>query len=230
MTYPIAADPHFEQWRRMGEPGRTPFIVFLRRVGSGWVLNSYHFGVHDQAELADRGLAMLEGRTARIDGDNVPPRRDRHQKMPLSASELVSRVGLMFARIAGRELPVETLDLGDGEIVYRSRIPLNGRWLYGRAATRAPVCEVCHAVHFLYVFDGDGVVMDFQPVHVTKYGNEEWSAEDVDYFTQRLSGRHLQNLDFDPGIDTVTAATMTSALIYDEVRRTQALLEKLLEH
>ena len=227
ITYPVAADPEFDQWRRMGDPGRTPFTVFLRREDDGWVLNSYHFGVHGQDQLAEYGQTMLAGREAPSDGIDVPPRAARHEKVTISSEALEALVGVVFERIAGRRLPVETLDMGVSGIVYRTRFPLSGRRIYARAATRDPVCEVCHSVHFLYVFDENGTVLGFEPIQLTKSGNAYWNDVDIEYFTSRLKGRRLHDLDFDPEVDTVTSATMTSALIYDEVRRTRTLLEEL---
>ncbi|MDF1554122.1 MAG: redoxin domain-containing protein [Deferrisomatales bacterium] len=227
MTYPIAADPEFEQWRRLGEPGRTPFTVFLRREGDGWVLNSYHFGIQGRDRLAENAAAMLAGREAPVDGLDVPPSADRDEEMPISPEALESLAEVLFERVGGRKLPVEALDMGVHGIVYRTRIPLSGRRLYARAATRAPVCEVCHAVEFMFVFDDVGVVLTFEPIQVTKYGNAFWNEEDLEHFTNRLRGRRIDDLKFDSEVDTVTSATMTSALIYDEVRRTRALLERL---
>ena len=117
--------------------------------------------------------------------------------------------------------------MGAYGIVYRARIPLSGRRIYARAATRAPVCVVCHAVEFMYVFDETGVILVFEPIQVTKYGNAYWDEDDLAHFTSRLEGRRLTELKFDSEVDTVTSATMTSALIYDEVRRSRALLQEL---
>jgi hypothetical protein len=227
LSYPIAADPEFEQWRRLGEPGRTPFTVFLYRRGEEWVLNSYHFGIHDRERLAKHGQAMLEGREEPVDGLDTPPVADRDEGMPISAEALKSLAAVLFERVAGRRLPVETLDMGAYGTVYTTRLPLSGSRLYARAATRAPVCEVCHAVQFLYAFDEAGVVLGFEPLQVTKYGNAYWDEEDIAYFSSRIEGRRISELRFDSQVDTVTSATMTSALIYDEVRRTGDLLKAL---
>lgn len=227
LTYPIAADAEFEQWRRLGEPGRTPFIVFLRREPEGWVLNSFHFGIHERESLAEQARGLRDPRVARGAADVVSPLRDAHEAMPFSADELRTLAGDALGRVAGRELQVEEVDLGKRGVVYQTRLPLSGRRLYARAVTRAPVCEVCHAVHFLFVFDDTGQVLGFEPVHVTKYGNVVWSPEEVETFARHLQGRRLQGLAFDPEVDAVTSATMTSALIYDEVRRTAVLLEEL---
>jgi hypothetical protein len=89
------------------------------------------------------------------------------------------------------------------------------------------VCDLCHRIRFLFAFDDEGVARAFEPVYLTKFGNELWSAEDGAKFSSRLAGRKMDEIAFSPEVDAVTSATMSSALIYDEVRRTAARLREL---
>jgi hypothetical protein len=122
---------------------------------------------------------------------------------------------------------VEPVELPGGERVYRALgaagVPLR---LYARLATRAPLCDLCHRIRFLFAFDDDAVARAFEPLYLTKFGNELWSAEDTAKFNSRLAGRRMDELGFDAEVDAVTSATMSSALIYDELRRIAARLRE----
>jgi hypothetical protein len=121
---------------------------------------------------------------------------------------------------------VREVPLSAGGRVYRAvveGVPLD---LFARLATRTPLCDLCHPIRFLFAFDDDGNLKAFEPLYVTKLGNEPWSQEDRSKFTSRLAAKRMFEVDFDPDVDAVTSATMSSALIYDEVRRTAAQLKE----
>ncbi len=83
-------------------------------------------------------------------------------------------------------------------------------------------------MHFFYVFDGRGQIVGFHPLHLTKYGNVEWNEEEVAYFRSHVVGRRLAGVwDFDAGVDAVTSATMTSAIIFDDLSQGLQLLQEL---
>jgi hypothetical protein len=227
LTFPITADPEFDQWRRLGDPGRTPFTMFLRKQDGQWLLSSSHFGVQLEAEFLAHTRAALGG----IAGPRhprqveVPPARPF--QMPLDAAGIRAAAERLLGRAAGGAVSLELLALPEGTRLYRAVREGRPMDLYARLATREPVCEVCHAVHFLFAFDSKGRLLGFEPVHVTKYGNEEWDEDDNRFFEGRLAGRAMAGLRFDPEMDAVTMATMSSALIFDEVRRSADLVRLL---
>jgi hypothetical protein len=93
---------------------------------------------------------------------------------------------------------------------------------FAKLVSRNPVCDVCHAAHFVLIFDHNGVVADFIPLHITKYGNRDWTAEEIKKTRDRLIGKSvLQPLSFDPHADAVSGATMSSALVFNSVERTE---------
>ncbi|MDW7710061.1 MAG: TlpA disulfide reductase family protein [Deferrisomatales bacterium] len=227
LTFAIAADPQFDQWQRLGDPGRTPFTMVLSRQEGEWVLSSSHFGVQLETEFLAHTRAALQG--------GVRPRHPRELEvapakafeMPLDAAGFREAAQRLLARAVGRPVTLDLMTLQDGTRLYRAAA--GGRRLdaYARLASREPVCEVCHAVHFLFAFDSRGRLLGFEPVHVTKYGNEEWDEDDNRFFEGRLKGRTMAGMRFDPDVDAVTMATMTSALIFDEVRRSADLVRLL---
>lgn len=229
LTYPITADPQFDQWRRVGGAGRTPFTVFLVRRDGRWLLARYSFGVQQSRELLAHGLALLANpETALAQNDPGIPLSDPTLVLPVDALGVRERARQLFRRATGEtEVDAVELELGNGVRVYQAAS--GGRRLpaFAKLASRPPVCEVCEAVHFLFAFDRSGKILGFEPIHVTKYGNEPWSPEDNRFFEGRLRGRTLKDLSFDPEVDAVAMATMSSALIFDEIRRTLPLLERL---
>lgn len=229
LTYPITADPQFDQWRRVGGAGRTPFTVFLVRRDGRWLLARYSFGVQESQALLGHGLALLANpETALAQNDPGIPLSDPTLILPVDALGVRERARRLFRRATGEpEADAVELDLGNGARVYQAvsggrRLPV-----FAKLASRPPVCEVCEAVHFLFAFDRSGKILGFEPIHVTKYGNEPWSDRDNRFFEGRLKGRAMDGLPFDPEVDAVAMATMSSALIFDEIRRTLPLLEHL---
>ncbi len=228
LSYPVTADTFFERLLELGDPGGTPFTVFLLRREGRWVLADFHLGFQGDAELMARSRALVEGRAEVVADTAEDGDRDHHPPLGLSEVEQAQRARQFLSRVAGEDVRVVTVVLPNQGRVYQT-LAADGSpgGLFARIASRDPVCDVCHAVHFLFAFDAAGQVRGFEPIHVTKYGNELWSAEDVARLDGRLRNRLMAELAFDVEVDAVTSATMSSALIFDEVRRTAARLPRL---
>ena len=229
LTYPITADPRFDQWRRIGDPGRTPFTVFLVRRGGKWIMARYSFGIQWKSELLRHALALLDfsGTLASPDAEVLTP-VDSPLVLPLEARAVREKAELLLRRAGNDEnIQIRAITLRNGTKLfqgYKDGVPLP---LFARVASRRPVCEVCEAVHFLFAFDDRGRILGFEPIHVTKFGNEEWTRTDGKFLESRLKGRRMNDLPFDPEVDAVSKATMSSALIFDEIRRTVEILKLL---
>jgi thiol-disulfide isomerase/thioredoxin len=227
LTYPIAADPQFDQWRRLGDPGRTPFSLFLRKKDGLWTLVNSYFGVQLESEFRAHTRFALSGESVPYHPRAGEAPEEPHFALPLEAPGIQEAAVRLLSRAAGAQVTVQVLALAQGTSVYRAFRQGKPLDLYARLASRGAVCEVCHAVHFLFAFDSKGRVLGFEPIHVTKVGNEEWDPEDNRFFEGRLAGRPMAGLQFDPEMDAVSMATMSSALIFDEVRRSADLVKLL---
>lgn len=226
--YPLAADPTFDRLRELGDPGGTPFTAFLLRREAGWLLADHHLGLQGDVELMARVRVLLAGRAGLASAAPDPPRDRRRLQSPLSSAEELERARAFLSRVSGRTVEVAVRTLADGTRVFEARAPDDTpTGLYGRVGSREPVCDICHAVHFFFAFDAQGTARGFEPIHVTKYGNELWSEADVARTVRALEGRRLADLEFDPDVDAVTSATMSSALIFDEMRRAASLAAEL---
>jgi hypothetical protein len=86
--------------------------------------------------------------------------------------------------------------------------------------SRPSICDICHDIHFVYVFDEEGTIRNFVPIHLTKHGNRLWSKEDVEKMKGRLIGRSLlQPFQFNRKVDAVSRATITSVVIFDAMNK-----------
>ena len=71
-------------------------------------------------------------------------------------------------------------------------------------------------------------MIDLVPIQLTKYGNLQWADEDVKKLKSRTVGRSiLEPFIFDPQVDAVTSATITSVLIFDSLDKAKAIYEIL---
>ena len=96
--------------------------------------------------------------------------------------------------------------------------------------SRPTPCDVCHDVHFIYVFDATGKILRLVPLQLTKYGNEPWDQADIEKIRKRIEGQYIQSsFDFDPEIDAVTSATITSSIIFRSLEEEQITLRELKE-
>ena len=122
--------------------------------------------------------------------------------------------------------------LNNDRRVYTGIVKENGvdRRLIAEVVSRPPTCDVCHDIHFIYIFDTTGRVLKFVPLHLTKYGNKAWSAKDIAKMRGQVVGKYItQSLIFNPEVDAISKATITSAIIYDSISQGESLLKALKE-
>jgi len=92
----------------------------------------------------------------------------------------------------------------------------SGVFFFARVESGITMCDVCHDTHFVYMFDQAGIITDFFPLEITKYGNIAWTPEDSEKIKNNLVGRSIfETFDFNPKVDAVTTATMSSSIVYD---------------
>jgi len=70
----------------------------------------------------------------------------------------------------------------------------------------------------VYLFDQAGIVTDFFPLEITKFGNQPWTDADREKVRNSLVGRSIfENFDFNPAVDAVSTATMSTSMIYESM-------------
>jgi hypothetical protein len=127
-------------------------------------------------------------------------------------------------------ITITKIKLPESGIVFRGARTDKGKReiLYAKLISRKPTCDVCHGIHFIVTFDRKGTIKDFFPIHLTKYGNVNWSAADIELMQHKLVGRSLlQHKTFNPKVDAVSMATMSSALVFNSLNKLQSTVNEL---
>lgn len=233
VAFPVIPDRYFKLHRAL-RAGPTPFSLYLLRdhPSEFFVVADTHLGNdYKIAELFDYLKELLTMNTAEFTSlprDEVAPQTEL--RPPQSDSEIATMVKDRFATQGTQLSHFRRLELNSGRWVYAASVTRDGRKqpIFAEVTSRSAICDVCHSVHFFYLFDQTGLVLDFVPLHLTKYGNVEWNQSEVDHFARRVVGKRLAgSWHFDPKVDAVTSATMTSTIIFNDLNQGRELMEEL---
>lgn len=235
VRFPVLADPDFALYRAIGG-GSTPLSIYVRQAGAGrgGVVAGTHLGLNNGYSSVFRQLkefASADPEELRRKGQDI--QRVRQSIAPLYAEEdLQTQVRLAFIGTGGVIAQFAPVSLPSGRRLYTALMRREGKLesLFAEVVSRISVCDICHDVHFIYVFDADGQVAGFRPLLLTKAGNEDWGEADLAKMRRRVLGAYLAApRRFDGQVDAVTSATITSAIIFDSLAQGEALLEELRE-
>ncbi|MGZ3513877.1 MAG: TlpA family protein disulfide reductase, partial [Thermodesulfobacteriota bacterium] len=230
IPYPVFADPKFDAHTAVGSP-RTPFTIWTRKDAQGRdIVVSAHLGAVDLKSATEETKAVLQYNFALLkprkgaiyEGDALMP--------PLSEEELMAKAKEGMESSGGKVLQVKKLSLKDGDWIYLGKVDFGTyqKNLFSKLASRRAVCDICHDTFFVYTFDSEGKVMDIVPIQLTKIGNLNWTEEDIKKLKARAIGRSiLSPFTFDPGVDSVSGATITAVLIFDSLDKAKGIFEKL---
>lgn len=231
VPFPLIPDPKFGVLKALGNPGGTPYTLILRRTSRGIMVLDTHFGVYDSPEIfVEKIREVLTGDVEQIlaaaEPADVASWVEEEMVLPISEEEVLDLVQESMARAGYGTVGIHTLELSSGDRVYVGESK-RGK-VFSRVISRLPVCDVCHPIHFIVTFNPKGKVVDFDAVSVTKYWNEPWNDEEVAWMRDKLVGLSvLEEREFDPDVDAVSTATMSSTLIFDSIGRTGEIFEVL---
>ena len=233
IPYPIITDPEYLLHDAVGG-GPTPFSIIVRRdpgTRSALVAGA-HLGVNENVQGLFRADEVLQ----QMDLASIRKREEKTKaqvitlKPPLSEEEIQARVKEAFTEGGGQLSGFETVSLKKGKVVYTGVIEKNGasRRLFAQVVSELPTCDVCHETHFIYTFEAGGKILQFIPIQLTKYGNEDWDETDMARMRQRIVGRYIYHpFAFKAKVDAVTSATITSAAIYKGLNEGQLIFKEL---
>jgi hypothetical protein len=238
VPFPLFADQRFSFYDAIGEPGGTPFMLILKKRGPDAVVVGTHMGLTPDAKFfitslktaAEQDVGAL---TRRVTEQDIPRDDPRMLKLNLTQKQQLDRVAQSMAAACANCTPpadIKQIATPSGRMLYATAAVLNGKplTLYSMLFSQQPLCDVCHGIHYIITFDADGIIRDFMPLHITKYGNIEWNEYDIDNMRKQLLGKRLKKeLVFDPGIDAVSTATMSSSLIYKGVNELRSVYKEL---
>jgi len=218
--FPMIADPEFAAFDALGTAEGTPYLLLLRRGTDGTLAARAQVGHIPKADVV---VAAIEAALADAPPVDATPRELagsgwRALKPPLTEAELTARLIAAAAEAGLVGSVVAPVKVSADETFYR--LTAAGKSLWAMVAGRAKVCNVCHDIFFIVVFDDGGLVVNLAPIMMTKYKNVEFDEKDVAFLKTRVVGRLLsREIVFDPTVDAVSTATMSSALVFDTLRR-----------
>jgi len=231
VQFPLVPDPGFGILDAIGNPGGTPFTMILRRTERGFVLVQAHFGVIESpdglvSEIREIAKGDLKDLLAGKEPVTLPPWIEKRQGPPLTEDQIEDRVLSSMERAGYGSVGLYSVQLPDGQKVY---IGESGRGkAFSMVISRLPICDVCHPVHFILTVNTGGKIVDFDAIAVTKYWNKPWTDQEVQQMRRKLLGLSIfETRVFDPSVDAVSTATMSSSLIFDSLRRAAPVMELL---
>lgn len=233
VAFPVVSDRNFKMHRAL-RAGQTPFAVYALRDNNKdkFVVTDTHLGVdHEIDELFAYLKDLLSMKSSDFTSLPQDPVAEVEKLLPPQTEETVdAMVSQAFNSLGSGMNKFRRLNLSSDRWVYAASVNRNGHkeTLFAEVGNRSAICDVCHSVHFFYIFDRNGKVLNFTPLHLTKYGNVDWNQEEIDFFTKRVVGKNIVDFQtFHPDVDAVTSATMTSAIIFNDITRGVELMEEL---
>ena len=233
IPYPIVTDPEYRLHEAVGG-GPTPFSIIVRRdpAARSALVAEAHLGVREDIpglfrrmqSLSRMGLASIRKKAEKTKAEVIT------LLPPVGEEEIQNRVKEAFAEGGGRLTGFERVTLQKGKVVYTGVVEKDGasQRLFAQVISEIPTCDVCHETHFIYTFEAGGKILQFLPIQLTKWGNEDWDEADVAKMRQRIVGRYIyQPFPFKAKVDAVTSATITSAAIYKGLNEGQLMFKEL---
>ncbi len=238
IPFPIVTDYRFQLYEAIGGPGgiRTPFTILVRKdeKGRGIIVDSHMGFRRSKEEILDGIKAALQYDLAYLkieEGKRMVLPMTEKLKPPIPEEELLKKIEEGMALSGGvveeiRRIPPE------GEYLYTGRLKIKTQQkrLFAQVVSWPPVCDICHDIHFIYLFDQEAKITNFIPLHLTKYGNRVWSESDIEAMKSRLVGRSLlQPFEFNRDVDAVTRATITSVVIFQRINKGKEIYTALMK-
>ncbi len=238
VPFPLIPDQRFSLYNALGETGGTPFMLILKKRGTDAVVVGIHKGltkntsffINTLTTAAEQDIGTL---TKRVTEQDIPRDDSRQLKLHLSQKQILEHVSKSMTAGCPDCGPISDLKqftTASGSTLFTSKVEFAGKplTLYSKLISQQPVCDVCHGLHYIVTFDSKGYLRDFYPIHITKYGNNDWNEYDIENMRKQLIGKRVnKELIFDPTPDAITSATMSSALIYKGVNELKPIYKEL---
>jgi peroxiredoxin len=178
--------------------------------------------VNDSGRITFRADALTRPRAEELLKGKVSQLRPN-----LTEKELLERILQAMKEVNSNIRRVEKKELENGEVIYLGFVNAPGEEapLLARVVSKYSICDVCHDIHYFFIFDQSGHLVSFKPIHITKYGNVLLDQKDIAKIQSRVTGKDLfHDIPFDPFVDAVSQATMSSYLIFEGLNDTKVIL------
>lgn len=194
--------------------------IFLLEDGMGTLASLFEVAenpliclVNNSGRIVYRADSLTRGRAEELLKGKVP-----QLKLNLTEEELLELMQKSMKEVNNKIERVEKKEMENGITIYPgfTNTEKEEAPLFGRVVSKYSICDVCHDIHYYYILDQNGYLVSFNPIHITKYGNVSWNQRDIEKIKSRVIGKNIfKNLSFDPYVDAVSQATMSSYLIFD---------------
>jgi len=226
IPFPLIPDKNFVAFEDIGYPPGTPFTLILKKEEGHFIVKNTHLGLIENRKVyMDTIRKILVGETL-----TAPQKTYQSAYKSLKPGVTREQIKAMIEKrmkINGM-IPVDItqLQIKGVQQVFMIKFKKGGKmevW-FAALGSEGKVCDVCHDIFFLYLFDRLGTIRDFIPIYVTKYGNKLFEQKDVEKTRKALIGKNLTRpIQYNPETDAVTSASMTSALIFKSVQKGRIL-------
>ncbi|MBA3028410.1 MAG: hypothetical protein FP816_06295 [Desulfobacteraceae bacterium] len=231
--YPIVEDPGLAIYNALGKsPVPLSLYVRLNKKDGKAVVVASHAGYLSDPEAMFtqlRSLMDMDADTAQILA-GTPTDTFVRVKPILSEEALMEKISDALKAQGNDYAKPEKIVLEDKSAVYTSirKDPKRPERVFVRVVSQPSPCDVCHDVHFAYLFEDTGKIVQLIPLKLSKYGNKAWTREDIAKMEQNLVGRSIENpFHYDQGVDAITSATITSLVIIESLNEGNHLFQEL---
>jgi len=234
IPFPILPDPKFKAYESIGNVAGTPFTILIKKTEKGkmLVLNYYLGLMREYEELLQEIKRALKVDLRKIqfnEGEYFTVDYCKELKSELSEEQLTAKVKEIMLTLSDEVQNVERALLPGDDIVYVGKLSDGQeKQLIATVVRRDSVCDVCGGLHFIYVFNEEGEILNFTPISVSKHGNKAWDEKDIKKMESRILGRSIfETFEFNPEVDAVSTATISSKLIFDSLDRAKKNAKEL---
>lgn len=231
--YPVLQDPKFNVYDAIGQ-GSIPLALFVRQApgGDASVVAGTHLGFDRDYEGTFKEIQKLMAvnlANTREEGKKTKAKVVYAEPI-LSEKALQAKVKKAFEKEGDKLGEIKKIALSSDLPIYTSTVQKDGhsKSLFAVMVSTPPPCDVCHDIHFIYLFEEKGEILQLIPIQLTKYDNEDWDETDLKEMREKVVGRRINMpFDFDPKVDAVTSATITSSMIFKSLDDGQTLFREL---
>lgn len=204
--------------------------IFLLEDGMGILASRFEVAenpliclVNDSGRIVYRADSLTPARAEELLKGNVP-----QLKPNLTERELLALMQKSMKEVNNKIGKVAKKELDNSVTIYLglTNAEKEEASLFGRVVSKYSICDVCHDIHYYYILDQNGYFVSFNPIHITKYGNIPWNSKDIEKINSRILGKYaFKHLSFNPYVDAVSQATMSSYLIFDGLNEAEPILK-----
>ena len=235
VPFPMIPDPSFTIYEKLAKSMRSPYTLMLRKDKDNKLVSvASHLGLVRSYESYLTELKAV----MQYDPETIELKQ-KEQKAAIgtgsfkwSEDELEEKIKEILIKVSEDEditVNIKNVPKLEGSIVYEG-VDSQDIKHYAVAVGKESICDICHAIQFIYVFSEKGNIVEFEPIHLTKYGNKTWSEADIEKMRKQIVGRSiLQPVNFNSEVDAVTTATVTSAVIFKALSQGREIYQSVIK-